>query len=130
MARALEAALVSKRQVAAVGRAGHGRILRRPGDSTAEMRAFPVQGEEAFRHTGDVELAFADLLHIADFEVVDQPGDDRTAKSTQPLGGKEADKANAPLAEQHQHRAPAQPAEHHPPTNPSALLTLDLFQLA
>src|SRR6266567_4407567 len=69
VAWALEAALVGEGLIAAIGRPGHRRVLRRPWHRAAEMRALPVQGEEPLGHARYVELAVADLLHIADFEV-------------------------------------------------------------
>src|SRR5437868_14781913 len=102
MARALEAALIGECLVAAVGRARHGRVLRSPRHRAAEVRAFPVQREETLGHTRQIELAVANLLHVADIEVADVAGYDVSAEGAQAPGSKEAQEADAPLAEQDQ----------------------------
>src|SRR5207244_963000 len=87
------------------------------------------QREESLGHTGNVELAFANLLDVAHLEVGDQARGDGTTERAQALGLEKAQKADAPLAEQDQHCAPAHPAEHHPAADASVLLALDLLQL-
>src|SRR5712691_4224022 len=68
MARALEAPLVGEGLVATVGRPRHGRVLWRPGDRATQVRALPVQREETLRHAGEIKLAVADLIDVADLE--------------------------------------------------------------
>ena len=94
------------------------------------MRALPVQRHEAFRHACQVELAVADLLDVTDFEIGDVARDDGAAECAQALGGEEAHEADAPLRQEHHHRAPAHPAEHHPATDANLLFGLQALQLA
>src|SRR5207248_10451408 len=95
-----------------------------------QVWALPVQGKESLGHAGDVELPLAYLLDVAHVEIADQAGDHGTAEGAQALGREEPQEANAPLSEQHQHGAPAHPAEHHPPSDARALLAFDLLNFA
>src|SRR5438270_333685 len=45
VARTLEASFVGECLIASIGRAGHRRVLRRPGNGATEVRTFPVQRE-------------------------------------------------------------------------------------
>src|SRR5947209_8414940 len=130
VAWALEAALVGEGLIATVRRAWHGRVLRRPRNGAAQVRALPVQREETLGHTREIELAVAVLLDVADLEVSHVAGHHGAAERTQALGSEEAQKADAPLAEHHHDRAPTHPAEHHAPPDAGLLLDLELVQLA
>ena len=94
------------------------------------MGALPVEGEEPLGYAGHIELAVADLLHVADFEVGYLASDYCSAEGAQAFRSEEAQETNAPLTEKGHHRAPAHPAEHHATANSTFLLGLELVELA
>src|SRR4051812_43782867 len=112
VAGALEPTVVDEGHVAPVRRSGHGRVAIGKRHRAAQMRAFPVQREEALGHPRYVELALADDLDVTHLEVRRVARDDGPTEGPEPLRGEEAHEPNAPLAEQHQDRPPAHPAEH------------------
>src|SRR4051794_33679639 len=68
VARALEPTVIGEGLVAGARWPRHGGVAVGPRHGAPEVRALPVQGEEPFGDAGDVKLAFANDLDVAELE--------------------------------------------------------------